>query len=168
MNAADRPLRLCSRSGHGNIGKARGHAIKRPDKPGRNELAWERMQREGTAFYRKYTEVVLRRFGRLSLRAGKMPSLLGKDMVNGTAKTYRINSFEDSVIFVYDMEKCISLLDNFSRQLIEKIALQEHTQGEAARLMGISLRTAVRRYGEALDELTCVLLDRGLMKIEHI
>ena len=29
--------------------------------------------------------------------------------------TYRVTSFEDSVIFVYDVEKCLKKLDRFSR-----------------------------------------------------
>ena len=123
-------------------------------------------QRQGLAFYRKYTEAMLRRFMRLSMRVGRMPSLLGQDVFRGKMSTYRISSFEDAVIFVHDMEKCLEKLDAFSQNLITRIALQEYTQGEAAHLLGVSLRTIVRRYGEALDDLTQILLDRRLMKVE--
>lgn len=123
-------------------------------------------RRDGLAFYRKYTEAMLRRYMRLSMRVGRMPSLLGQDIFRGKTSTYRISSFEDAVIFVHDMEKCLERLDSFSQQLITRIALQEYTQGEASHLLGVSLRTIVRRYGETLDELTEVLLDRKLMTIQ--
>jgi predicted DNA-binding protein (UPF0251 family) len=118
------------------------------------------------AFYRKYTEAMLRRYMRLSLRVGRMPALLGHDAFRGKMSTYRVTSFEDSVIFVYDVEKCLKKLDNFSQQLIRRIALQEYTQGEAAGLMGVSLRTIVRRYGEAIDTLTEIFLDHRLLDVD--
>ncbi len=128
----------------------------------------ESLQREGLAFYRKYTEAMLRRHMRLSMRVGRMPSLLGQDMFRGKTSTYKISSFEDAVIYVHDMGKCIEKLDEFSQRLITRVALQEYTQGEAAHLLGISLRTVVRRYGEALDDLTEILIERKLMRIESM
>lgn len=127
----------------------------------------ETQKREGLQFYRKYTEVMLRRYQRLSLRAGRMPSMLGQDVFRGRTSTYRIHSFEDSVIFVYDMDRCLEKMDVFDRQLLMRVAVQEYTQGEAAELLGVSLRTVVRRYANALDCLTGILLDRKLMRIEY-
>lgn len=118
------------------------------------------------AFYRKYTEAMLRRYMRLSLRVGRMPALLGHDAFRGKMSTYRVTSFEDSVIFVHDVEKCLKKLDIFSQQLIRRISLQEYTQGEAAGLLGVSLRTIVRRYGEAVDTLTQIFLDHKLLDVD--
>jgi predicted DNA-binding protein (UPF0251 family) len=118
------------------------------------------------AFYRKYTEAMLRRYMRLSLRVGRMPALLGHDAFRGRMSTYRVHSFEDSVIFVYDVEKCLKKLDRFSQELIRRVCLQEYTQGEAAGLLHISLRTVVRRYGESIDALTRIFLEHKLLDIE--
>jgi predicted DNA-binding protein (UPF0251 family) len=120
------------------------------------------------AFYRKYTEAMLRRYVRLSLSVGRMPALLGHDAFRGKMSTYRVTSFEDSVIFVYDVEKCLKRLDGFSQELIRRIALQEYTQGEAAGLLRVSLRTIVRRYGEAIDSLTQVFLEYRLLEIDSM
>jgi hypothetical protein len=95
------------------------------------------------AFYRKYTEAMLRRYVRLSLSVGRMPALLGHDAFRGKMSTYRVTSFEDSVIFVY-------------------------TQGEAAGLLRVSLRTIVRRYGEAIDSLTQIFLEYRLLEIDSM
>src|SRR5580704_14745053 len=81
------------------------------------------------AFYRKYTEGMLRRYMRLSMETGRVPSLIGQPMFRGRVTSYRVRSFEDVVIFVYDVEKCLARLDARSQELIARISLQEYTQG---------------------------------------
>jgi len=131
----------------------------------------ERQRREGKrevtpelAFYRKYTEGMLRRYLRLSMEAGRVPSLMGREMFRGYVTSYRVHGFDDVVIFVHDVERCLTKLTEVQQMLIERIALQEYTQGEAARLTGMSLRTVVRRYAEAVDLLTSIFLDAGLLE----
>jgi DNA-directed RNA polymerase specialized sigma24 family protein len=69
------------------------------------------------------------------------------------------------VIFVFDIEKCMKRLDPFSQDLLNRIALQEYTQGEAAELVGQSLRSIVRKYAEALDRLTAIFLEVDLLSV---
>ena len=116
------------------------------------------------AFYRKYTEAMLRRYMRLSMEAGRAPSLLGREMFRGKVTNYRVLGFDDVVIFVHDVEKCLAKLDEGQQYLIRRIALQEYTQGETAGMMGVGLRTIVRRYAEALDLLTKIFLERNLLE----
>lgn len=115
------------------------------------------------AFYRKYTEGMLRRYVRLSMEAGKVPSLIGQEMFRGKVTNYAVNSFEDVVIFVHDVAKCMARLDKEQQLLIRRIALQEFTQGETAALTGLSIRTVNRRYSEALDRLTGIFLKVKLL-----
>jgi len=116
------------------------------------------------AFYRKYTEAMLRRYMRLSMEAGRVPSLLGREMFRGQVTSYKVKSFEDVVIFCYDVEKCLKVLDAQEKELIRRIALQAYSQGEAAGMLGISLRSCVMQYARALDKLTRVLLRAQLLK----
>lgn len=116
------------------------------------------------AFYRKYTEGMLRRYLRLSMEKGRVPSLLGREMFRGRVTTYKIRSFEDVVIFVHDVEMCLKRLTETEQNLLERIAIQEYTQGEAAGLLGMSLRTVVRKYAAAVDELTGHFLETGLLE----
>ena len=116
------------------------------------------------AFYRKYTEGMLRRYMRMSLEMGRVPSMLGKELFRGKVTSYRVKSFEDVIIFVHDVEKCLARLDATSLQLIGRISLQEYTQGEAAGLTGMSLRSVTRKYGHALDLLTAVFLELELLE----
>ena len=50
------------------------------------------------------------------------------------------------------------------KHLIRRIALQEFTLEETASLLQLPLRTVHRRYGNALDELTEVFLERKLLE----
>ena len=115
------------------------------------------------AFYRKYTEALLRRYLRLALDAGRVPSLLGREILRGDVSHARARSFEDAVIFVLDVERCIEQITPGRRHLLRRIALQQYTQGETAAMLGMSLRTVIRRYNEALDQMTRLLLARKLL-----
>ncbi len=117
------------------------------------------------AFYRRYTELMLRRYMQLSMRMGKVPSVLGSCMFRGRVSSRQMHSFEDTVAFVLDVERCMRTLDPEDRELIARIALQEYTQAEAARLTGQSLRTVVRKYGEAIDGLTRLFLEKDLLEV---
>jgi hypothetical protein len=128
------------------------------------EAATPRPAPASLAFYRKYTEGMLRRYMRLSMEAGRAPSLLGREMFRGKVTNYRVHGFDDVVIFVHDVESCLALLGEGQQHLIKRIALQEYTQGETAGLMGLSLRTVVRRYADALDLLTEIFLKRELLE----
>ncbi len=119
----------------------------------------------GAPFYRKHTEALLRRYLRVSMDMGRLPSLLNRGVIRGRATSCRIRNFEDAVVFVIDVEKCLKLLDLPSQELVARITLQEYTQSEAAELMGQSLRSVIRRYGEALDRLTGIFLEAELLEI---
>ena len=123
-----------------------------------------RAVRPELAFYRKYTEGMLRRYLRLSMEAGRVPSLLGREMFRGHVTNYKVHGFDDVVIFVHDVDRCLGRLTELQRSLVERIALQEHTQGDAAQLLGMSLRTVVRKYPAAVDELTGHFLETGLLE----
>lgn len=119
---------------------------------------------EGLAFYRKYTEALLRRYLRMSTETGRVPSLLGREMFRGNVSHYRVSSFEDVVLFCMDVEKCLARLDASEKDLVRRISLQEYTQGETAAVLGLSLRHVVTHYGVALDRLTRMFLDRKLLE----
>jgi len=131
----------------------------------RSERSYGTLPVSGLAFYRKHTESVLRKYMRVSLDMGRVPCVLGKVVFRGRVSSYRIRNFEDAVIFVIDVERCLSKLDQSSQELVARIALQEHTQPEAAQLTGHSLRSVARKYGEVLDRLTIQFLEKKLLVV---
>jgi hypothetical protein len=114
--------------------------------------------------YRGRTVAMLRRYMRYSIETGRMPSLLGREFFRAKVTSYTVVTFEDRVIFVHDMEKCLDRLDEFSRQLIARHILQEHDRWATAKLLHCNEKT-VRRYTPVvLDVLSEILIDVGLMK----
>ena len=116
------------------------------------------------AFYRKYTEGMLRRYVSMSMEAGRVPSLLGKEMFRGKVTSYQVHAFDDVVIFIHDMEACIRKLDDDQQWLIRRIALQQYTQQEASHMLGLKRQTIIRRYNDAMNRLTGILLDVKLLE----
>lgn len=130
-------------------------------------LTVPRMQRKvepGLAFYRQYTECLLRRYMKLSMQSGRVPSLLGRELFPGNVTSCKLVGFDDVVIFVHDVRRCLEQLDPGLRHLVRRIALEEYTQQETAAMLGLSLRTVITRYAEAIDKLTRVLLERKLLQ----
>lgn len=111
------------------------------------------------AFYRKYTLALLARYVRMSMEAGRVPSLLGQDMLRGNVSSYRVESFEDVVIFLHDVEHSMEKLDPEQQHLITRISLQGFTVGEISFALRLDPRTVIRRHTRALDALTRIFLD---------
>ena len=116
------------------------------------------------AFYRKYTEGILRRYVTMSMESGRVPSLLGKEMFRGKVTNYDVHGFDDVVIFIHDIEACIRKLDDDQQWLIRRIALQQYTQEEAGKMLHLTRRTIMRRYNDAMNRLTGVLLEVELLE----
>ncbi len=117
-----------------------------------------------TAFYRSYTEAMLRRYATLRMESGRVPSMLGREMFRGRVTSYRVHGFDDVVIFVHDVEGCLETLKAEHQRLILRIGVQEYTYTETEAMLGVSLRTVQRRYMDAVDALTAVFLQRGLLE----
>ena len=64
---------------------------------------------------------------------------------------------------MHDVGRGLEQLGEFERKLIARIALQDYTQNEAARMLGCWRRTVGRRFPEALDRVTGIFLDSGLL-----
>jgi len=113
--------------------------------------------------YRKRTVGLLRRYMRLSIEVGRMPSLLGREFFRTRVTSYRASTFEDAVIFVHDVERSLEKLSDFDKKVIAKTVLQEYPQEEAARLIGCGQRHLARCYVEALDRVSEIFLKRRLL-----
>jgi hypothetical protein len=136
-------------------------SAQRAEEPRRNR---SRTIRPELAFYRKHTEGMLRRYVSMSLESGRVPSLLGKEMFRGNVTSYKVNSFEDVVIFIHDMERCIGRLDERQQRLIRRIAVQQFTLQEVAGMLKVPRTSVLRLYNETINRLTGVLLEVKLLE----
>jgi len=93
-----------------------------------------------------------------------LPSMLGAEFFRAKVTAYTVVTFEDRVIFVHDMEKCLDRLDDFSRQLIARHILQEHDLEATGRLLGCTERTVRTQVPIVLDVFGEILLEVGLLE----
>lgn len=104
--------------------------------------------------YRGRTVELLRRYLRFSMETGRLPALAGGDIFRAKITPYKAVTFEDRVIFVRDVEKCIGRLHRWDQKVIVYVILQEHDYDDAARMLRCTRRTLHRRLLEVLDELS--------------
>jgi hypothetical protein len=117
------------------------------------------------AFYRKHTQSLLCRYLYASMQVGRAPNILGDPVGRGWVSSRRIRTFEDALIFVLDVERCLNRLSPLDRKLISRILLQEYTHAEAADIVGMSVRSVCTKLPEAIDRLTELLVKSDLLVI---
>ena len=113
--------------------------------------------------YRSSCVAMLRRYFQMSVELGRLPALLGREFFRSRSDTIRESWFEDAVIYVHDIERCLESLHHFDQQVIARVVLQEYTHEDAARILRCNERTLRRRLAVGLDVLAQLFLDRGLM-----
>ncbi|MGH9499276.1 MAG: hypothetical protein ACRD3L_09050 [Terriglobales bacterium] len=113
--------------------------------------------------YRDRSIAILRRYLRLEVEAGRLPALLGREFFRTRVTSYHTQTFEDTVIFVHDVERCLGLLNRTDLELIAMIVMQEHPHYEAAQKLRCTRRTIVRSYGEVLDKISEIFLKRDIL-----
>jgi len=128
---------------------------------GQSEHDWDRDP--DIWLYRKKTTALLRRYMRWSLEAGRVPSLLGRELFRARISAYTATTFEARVIFLHDVERCLDRLQGFDRQIIARVCLQEYDHEAAARILQCTRRTLLRRLPELIDELSDAFLKAELL-----
>ncbi len=114
--------------------------------------------------HRQHTLALLRRYMRLSVEAGRLPSLLGREFFRMRISNASASSVEDAVIFVHDVERALEKLNEFEQRVIAVMVLQEYGHDQAARILGCQRQTLGRRLPETLDRLSQVFLWSGLLR----
>src|SRR5580700_7324026 len=83
--------------------------------------------------YRPRTMALLRRYARASVEIGRLPSLLGREFFRSRVTSYSMRTFEDTMVFVTDMEHTLEELHDLDKKLIAMSALEEYTISEISR-----------------------------------
>jgi predicted DNA-binding protein (UPF0251 family) len=125
------------------------------------DVAWE-LDIERRIYRRKVVRM-LHRYMRYAMDVGRLPSLVGREFFRSSVSKYTMVTFEDRVIFVHDMETCLHRLDDFTREVLGRVILQEYDHEEAAHLLGCTRMTVHRKLLDGLDRLTDILLEVDLL-----
>lgn len=113
---------------------------------------------------RPYTRALLRRYIRLAADLGRLPSILGGICFRPRYSGSRVRTFEDAVIFVHDVERAFDRVEAAHMEIIAGVILLDYSIPEVALRMGITVQRAERRYASAVDALSAVLLETGLLQ----
>ena len=113
--------------------------------------------------YRERTIALLKRYVRLSIEVGRLPSLLGRELFRSKVTSYSVQTFEDAVIFVHDVERILDQLDPMGQDLIAVIVFQDYSQDEAAEILRCARRTVCRQFPETIDQISELFLEGGLL-----
>jgi hypothetical protein len=114
-------------------------------------------------YLRAHTHGMLRRYLYASMQPCRIACTLNSPIGRGWVSSRPIRTFEDTIIFIFDMEKCIKSLPSLDRDLLDKIVIQEYTQSEAAQLLGMGTRTISYKFTAALDRLTAKLIEAEIL-----
>jgi DNA-directed RNA polymerase specialized sigma24 family protein len=140
---------------------ASGAALQSVTEPS-SERDWDRDDPD-IWLYRKKTWGLLRRYMQWSLEAGRLPSLLGREFFRAKITAHSATTFESRVIFLHDMERCLDRLQDFDRQIIARVCLQEYDHEAAAQILQCTRRTLLRRLPDLIDELSEAFLKAELL-----
>jgi hypothetical protein len=114
-------------------------------------------------YLRAHTHGMLRRYLYASMQPCRIACTLSSPIGRGWVSSRPIRTFEDAILFVFDMEKCIKSLPSLDRDILNRIVIQEYTQPEAACLLGMSVRTISYKLPAALDRLTAKLIEAEIL-----
>jgi DNA-directed RNA polymerase specialized sigma24 family protein len=114
--------------------------------------------------YRSRTMALLRRYLRASVEIGRLPSLLGREFFRSRVTSYSMRNFEETMVFVTDMEYTLKQLNTLEKKLLTMYVLEEYTSSEISRLLSCSERTADRLFHDSVDQLSRLLLSRKLLE----
>jgi hypothetical protein len=139
-------------------------AIQQDDPAPESQLQEDPLDRNPDLWlYRRRTVKLLRRYMRFSIETGRLPSFIGREFFRTRVTSYSSVTFEDRVIFVRDVEKCLHRLHEWDQQMVARVILQEHAYDDAARFLHCSAKTIQRRVPEVLDLLSESFLEAKLM-----
>src|SRR5579872_2887251 len=110
------------------------------------------------------TVAMLHRYERMALQVGRLPSLLGREFFRTQVTSYSAHTFEDSVIFVHDIERCLETLNPQQKKVIAVTVLQEYTHLEAANVLGTAPANVWRWFVEAVDRVSEIFLERKILE----
>ena len=114
-------------------------------------------------YLRAHTHGMLRRYLYASMQPCRIACTLSSPIGRGWVSSRPIRTFEDAILFVFDMEKCIKSLPSLDRDILKRVVIQEYTQSEAAQLLGMAARTLSYKFPAALDRLTAKLIEAEIL-----
>jgi len=114
--------------------------------------------------FRGQTLALVRHFFELSSQLGRLPSLLGREFFRARVSHHAVPSFEEQAVFVRDIDLCIGKLNAEQQEIVSLAGLYDFSQDEVAEMLHISRAAVHLWFVEALDALSEIFLEAGLLR----
>jgi hypothetical protein len=137
----------------------------------REDCSLEELQeidaRPETVCWRGQTLAIMRHFFELSCQVGRLSSLLCREFFRAKVSHHAIPSFEEQAVFVRDVELCLNRLSDEHAEMITLIGLYDFSLNEIGAMLRRSRTWVYVRVAEAVDALTEIFLQAGVLKEDH-
>ncbi len=119
-----------------------------------------------TICFRAQTIAIVRHFFEISCQVGRLPSILGREFFHAKVSHHAVPSFEDQALFVHDVERCLLRLSEDHAHMVIMVGLYDFSKDEVAAMLRRCRSWVNQRYIEALDSLTQIFLDAGVLSAD--
>ena len=126
--------------------------------------AREDSTRADALFYRSQTLAIIRHFFEIALQIGRLPSILGREFFRARVSHHAVPSFEDQVVFVHDVERALSRLNDDDAEVIALVGMFQYSLEEAATILGRSRSCVIERFANSVDRLAELFLEARLLR----
>jgi hypothetical protein len=113
--------------------------------------------------FRHQTIAIIRHYFEISCQVGRLPSILGREFFRARVSHHVVPSFEDQAVFVHDVEHCLKKLSGEHEEIVALVGLYDFSQDEVTAMTGRCRSWVHQHYLEAVDELTELFLNGGLL-----
>ena len=116
------------------------------------------------AMFRKHTLKLLRYYFKLSLDYGRIPSVLGGQVMRSRVSHTKMYTVEDDTIFLHDMNRCMEQeLSETELRIVALVVFMDHTLEETGAILQYCEKQIRRIYPNVLDRLTRAFCERELL-----
>src|SRR5271165_3241503 len=113
--------------------------------------------------FRGQTLAIMRHFFELSCQVGRLPSLLGREFFRAKVSHHAIPSFEEQAVFARDVELCLARLSDEHSEMITLVGLYDFSHDEIAEMLRRSKAWVHQHVALALDALSEIFLQAGVL-----
>ncbi len=114
--------------------------------------------------FRGQTQAIVRHFFEISCQVGRLPSILGREFFRAKVSHHGIPSFEEQAVFVHDVEHAMARLNPRDLEVVSLVGMYHYSLGDVAMLLGRCRTTVVHRYAGAIDTLSQIFLEAGILR----
>jgi hypothetical protein len=114
--------------------------------------------------FRGQTLAIVRHFFEISCQVGRLPSILGREFFRAKVSHHGVPSFEEQAVFVHDVEQALAGLNPQDLEVVSLVGMYHYSLNEVATLLGRCRTTVIHRYAGAIDTLSQIFLQAGLLR----